>query len=120
MPAVFSGFEPAPRSFGRDFAKFAIDKCNFTRQRSLRSPIECGQSGNTISGNTRGLRMKKIALFAAVAAGSLALAACGEKKEEAPVAEETAAAASDAGSDAAAADAGAATDAAAASSEAAK
>ena len=47
--------------------------------------------------------MKKIALFAAVAAGSLALAACGEKKEEAaPVAEETAAA-TDAAADASAA-----------------
>ena len=36
--------------------------------------------------------MKKIALFAAIAAGSLAIAACGEKKEEAAMtSEETAA-----------------------------
>ncbi|WDA42710.1 hypothetical protein [Erythrobacter sp. BLCC-B19] len=35
--------------------------------------------------------MKMIAKFALVAAGSLALAACGGKKEEAPAAEPTAA-----------------------------
>lgn len=63
--------------------------------------------------------MKKIALFAAVAAGSLALAACGEKKEDeamvtAEASSEVAPVASDAASDAA----GAASDAAAAATDA--
>ena len=65
--------------------------------------------------------MKKIALFAAVAAGSLALAACGGEKpaeEATTVAEETAAAAD--ASAAASEDAAAATDAAAAPAEEAK
>lgn len=64
--------------------------------------------------------MKKIALFAAVAAGSLALAACGGEKpaeEATTVAEETAAADATA---AASEDAAAATDAAAAPAEEAK
>lgn len=71
--------------------------------------------------NTRGFPMKKIALFAAVAAGSLALAACGGEKpaEEATTVAEETAAATDA-SAAASEDAAAATDAAAAPAEEAK
>ena len=59
--------------------------------------------------------MKKIALFTAIAAGSLAIAACGAKKEEAPVVEDSAAAPVADTSAAASEDAGMATDAAAAS-----
>ncbi len=55
--------------------------------------------------------MKKIALFAAIAAGSLAIAACGEKKDEAAVTSEETAAATDA-APAASDDATGATDAA--------
>jgi hypothetical protein len=63
--------------------------------------------------------MKKIALFAAVAAGSLALAACGEKKEdEAVAAAETASEAAVVATDAASDAAGAASDAAAAATDA--
>ena len=65
--------------------------------------------------------MKKIALFTAIAAGSLAIAACGAKKDEAaPVAEDSAAAPVADTSAAASDDAGMATDAAAAASEPAK
>ncbi len=61
--------------------------------------------------------MKKIALFAAIAAGSLAVAACGEKKaDEAVAAAETATEAAAVATDAASE----AVDAAAASSEAPK
>lgn len=63
--------------------------------------------------------MKKIALFAAVAAGSLALAACGEKKEDAAVAAaETATEAAADATDAASEAVGAASDAAAAATDA--
>ena len=58
--------------------------------------------------------MKKIALFAAIAAGSLAISACG-KKDDAPMAEDSAAAPVADASAAATEDAGTATDAAAAS-----
>jgi hypothetical protein len=66
----------------------------------------------------RGFPMKKIALFAAVAAGSLALAACGEKKDEAVAAAETASEAAVVATDAASDAAGAASDAAAAATDA--